>query len=102
MQNPGLFTPVLIESEGKQITGISLAPMAVFPEYQNKGIGTKLVNAGLENLKGLNIPFIIVLGHPNYYPKFGFEIASNYGIKSEYEGAPDEAFMIIILEKLKT
>ena len=42
-----------------------------------------------------------MLGHPNYYPKFGFEIASNYVIKSEYDGVPDEAFMILILNKDK-
>lgn len=96
-----LFTPAIIESASKIIYGMGLAPMAVLPEYQNKGIGSNLVTAGLDRMKKLNIPFIIVLGHPDYYPRFGFEIASKYKINCEYEGVPDEAFMILILDKNK-
>jgi putative acetyltransferase len=96
-----LFTPAVIESKRKQIKGMGLAPMAVIPAYQNKGIGSKLVMAGLEKMKQLNIPFVIVLGHPTYYPKFGFGLASSYGIMCGYDGVPDEAFMILILNKDK-
>jgi len=96
-----LFTPAVIESGEKLISGIGLAPMAVLPEYQNKGIGSILIVAGLEKMKQLNSPFVIALGHPNYYPKFGFELASSYGIMCEYDGVPDEAFMILILNKDK-
>lgn len=96
-----LFTPIVIECIRKQTHGMGLAPMAVIPEYQKKGIGSKLVIAELENMKYLNILYIIVLGHPAYYPKFGFEIASKYNIKSEYDSVPDETFMILILNKDK-
>ena len=49
----------------------------------------------------MQCPFIIVLGHPEYYPRFGFERASLYGIKCQWEGIPDDAFMILWLDKSK-
>lgn len=96
-----LFTPAIIEFGEKSILGTGLAPMAVLTEYQNKGIGSKLIIAGLSEIKRLNISFVVVLGHPNYYPKFGFDAASKYGIICEYDGMPEEAFMILILDKIK-
>lgn len=94
-----LFSPAVIEGQHGVIKGKGLAPMAVLPEMQRKGIGTQLVKAGIENLRGMGGPFIIVLGHPEYYPRFGFEKASLYGIKCQWEGVPDEAFMILWLDK---
>jgi putative acetyltransferase len=91
-----LFTPAKIETEHGVITGSGLAPMAVLPEYQNKGIGSQLVSAGLQILKSVDVPFVLVLGHPEYYRRFGFEKASKYKIFSEYKNVPDEAFMILI------
>jgi putative acetyltransferase len=73
--------------------------MAVLPEYQGKGIGSMLIREGISRLKSKQAPFIIVLGHDTYYPKFGFERASKYGIKCQWDEVPDEAFMIIILDK---
>src|SRR3989339_829496 len=84
-----LFTPAVIESDKNIIRGMGLAPMSVLPAYQNKGIGSKLVREGLEIVKANKTPFVIVLGH------------SKYQIKSEYEGVPDEAFMILILDEEK-
>jgi putative acetyltransferase len=72
--------------------------MAVLPEYQRQGTGSELVRAGIEELASRRCPFVIVLGHPEYYPRFGFGRASRYGIKSEWE-VPDEAFMILILDE---
>ena len=71
--------------------------MAVFPELQSKGIGSKLVKEGLRVIKNTTCPFVIVLGHEKYYPRFGFQWASKYGLKSQWEGIPDEAFMVMIL-----
>lgn len=96
-----LFTPAIVESGTEKIHGIGLAPMAVFPEYQNKGIGSQLVEEGLKIIKEKGFPFVIVLGHPNYYPRFGFVKASIHQIKSEYESVPDEAFMILVFEEEK-
>jgi len=91
-----LFTPVTIQAKERIITGMGLAPMAVLPESQHQGIGSQLVKAGLQVVKKAKYPFVIVLGHPTYYPRFGFVPASRYGIKSEYENIPDEAFMILV------
>ena len=78
---------------------MGLAPMALLPECQNQGIGTQLVNEGLGILKRTECPFVIVLGHKNYYPRLGFKRASKYGLKSQWEGVPDEAFMVLILNE---
>jgi putative acetyltransferase len=93
-----LFTPVTIESTAGTVRGMGLAPMAVLPEYQRQGIGSKLVRSGIEQLKKRQCPFIIVLGHAEYYPKFEFEPASRYGIWSEWE-VEDDAFMILLLNE---
>ena len=80
---------------------MGLAPMAVMPDYQNQGIGSMLVNEGLSQLKEWGYPFVIVLGHPEYYPRFGFKPALLYGLKCQWEGVPDEAFMAVILNEEK-
>lgn len=94
-----LFTPAVIESEYRRLVGTGLAPMAVLPDHQHRAIGAQLVTAGLEAVKRLGHPFVIVLGHPAYYPRFGFVPASRFGIKSEYEMVPDEAFMIRVFDE---
>jgi len=95
-----LFSPAIIEGKQGVIKGMGLAPMAVLPEMQRQGVGARLVINGREYLRQIHFPFIIVLGHPEYYPRFGFELASRYGITSQWEGVPDEAFMILWLDKL--
>jgi putative acetyltransferase len=75
---------------------MGLAPMAVLPNNQRQGIGSKLIEAGLEELKKRNCPLVIVLGYPGYYPKFGFEPASRFGLQCQWE-VPDEAFMALLL-----
>lgn len=94
-----LFTPAVIEAKEKKCWGTGLAPMSVLPEFQRQGIGTKLVQAGLDEIRKTRQPFVIVLGHPEYYPRFGFVRASHYGIVSQWEGVPDEAFMILVLDE---
>jgi putative acetyltransferase len=78
---------------------MGLAPMAVLPDIQHRGIGTQLIRKGIESLRRAHCPFIIVLGHADYYPRFGFEGASAYGVKCQWDGVPDEAFMILWLDK---
>jgi putative acetyltransferase len=92
-----LFTPVVIQSGGRRVTGMGLAPMAVLPDRQRQGIGSALVRRGLEILRARGCPFVVVLGHPEYYPRFGFERASRHGLASQFE-APDAAFMVLILD----
>ncbi|MEN8170633.1 MAG: N-acetyltransferase [Pseudomonadota bacterium] len=97
-----LFTPVELSGYENKLKIMGLAPMAVLSQYQNQGIGSKLVKAGLEYCQSLGYDAVVVLGHPHYYPKFGFIPSVKYGIKSEYE-VPDEVFMILELipESLK-
>lgn len=94
-----LFTPVTIETERGAVRGMGLAPMAVLPERQRRGIGTALVRHGLAALRDRSCPFVVVLGHAEYYPRFGFEPASRHGIRSQWEAVPDEAFMILVVDK---
>ena len=93
-----LFSPATAEWPGSLVEGMGLAPMAVLPEYQRRGVGSLLVREGLTILRAASCPFVIVLGHPEYYPRFGFERASRYGLRSQWEGVPDEAFMILVFD----
>jgi putative acetyltransferase len=77
---------------------MGLAPMAVLPSHQRKGIGSRLVRHGLDHLRQSGCPFVIVLGHPEFYPRFGFEPASTYRLVSQWEGVPDAAFMVAVLD----
>jgi putative acetyltransferase len=94
-----LFTPAIVESDGCRVVGMGLAPMAVLPERQRQGIGSALVQRGLALLRERGCPFVIVLGHPTYYPRFGFERASAHGLSCQWPGVPDEAFMVLILDR---
>ena len=77
---------------------IALAPMAVIPAFQKQGVGSKLIKKGMAKAKELGFDSIIVLGHKDYYPKFGFERASKWNIKCPFK-VPEEAFMAITLTK---
>lgn len=91
-----LFSPVTLSSHpGLCIMG--LAPMAVLPRLQNQGVGSKLVEAGLVRCREIGAVAVVVLGHPEYYPRFGFQPSTRFGIDSEYE-VPEEVFMAMELQ----
>ena len=92
-----LFSPVVIESGGESFAAVGLAPMAVLPEWQNRGVGSLLVKAGLDECRRQGHLAAVVLGHPAFYPRFGFAPASRFGIRSEYDVA-DEVFMAMELQ----
>ena len=94
------FSPVTISSINGFTQGMGLAPMAVLPERQRQGIGSMLVQSGIEAMRERNCPFIIVIGHSEYYPRFGFVSASQYGLSCQWDGVPDEAFMALILDEV--
>lgn len=96
-----LFSPAVISGPQGRVEGMALAPLAVLPAYQRQGIGSRLVEAGLEILRSRSCSFVIVLGYPAYYPRFGFEPASHYGISSQWPGLPDEVFMALVLDKAR-
>ncbi len=93
-----LFTKVNIESNEGSFESLALAPLSVLPDHQNKGIGRALINYGLEIAKNLGYESVIVLGHENYYTKFGFKKASEFDVKPPFE-VPDEAFMALELNE---
>jgi putative acetyltransferase len=92
------FSPVAIEGECEDSLFIlGLAPMAVLPEHQRKGIGSALIQHSLEECARLGCKAVVVLGHPTYYPRFGFIPAKEKGLGCEYP-VPDEVFMVLELE----
>jgi putative acetyltransferase len=91
-----LFTPVVVEGNGPT-TGAGLGPMAVHPLHQGRGVGRAMVGYGLEKLRASGCPFVVVLGHKEYYPRFGFERGSEHGITCSWD-VPDWAFMVMVLD----
>ena len=91
-----MFSPVSLSGHPR-LKLMGLAPMAVTPEHQRKGFGSALVRAGLEQCKQLGFAAVVVLGHPDYYPRFGFSPSSRFGIDSEYE-VPQDVFMALELQ----
>jgi putative acetyltransferase len=93
-----LLTPVIIEAGAGPINGFGLAPMAVLPQYQRRGVGSALVRAGIERLRQTRCPFVVVVGHAEYYPRFGFVPASRHGVRCQWDQLPDEVFMVLVLD----
>ncbi|WLR57522.1 N-acetyltransferase [Mesobacillus subterraneus] len=92
-----LFSIINLVTEQGTVPTLGLAPMAVKPDYQNSGIGSDLVNKGIKTCKALGYQHIFVLDHPNFYPRFGFSPASQFGIDSPFP-VPDEVFMALELK----
>jgi len=92
-----LFHPVLIETKEGNSSVLTMAPMAVSPDVQNKGVGTKLLTHGLNECKRLGHKIVVVIGHPNFFAKFGFIPAIEKGLEIMFP-VPDEAFMVCELE----
>lgn len=89
-----MYSPISVGN----LRGAALGPMAVLPELQRQGIGTKLVEAGNQRIKQGGCPFIIVVGHPEFYPRFGFSPARPRGITCEWD-LPDDVFMVLVLDE---
>lgn len=88
-----LFTKIrIVVDGGPESDSLALAPMGVLPKYQKSGIGSKMIWAGLEVARELGHQSVIVLGHKDYYPKFGFVPAEKWGIGTHYE-VPSDYFM---------
>lgn len=93
-----LFSPMrIIAGDGTGAPAVGLGPVAVLPARQRQGVGSMLVEAGLAECKAAGHEIALVLGHPSYYPRFGFRPAVDYGIKCAYD-VPDDAFMALELE----
>jgi putative acetyltransferase len=92
-----VFYPIAILQDGKKLGTLSLALLSVLPAFQNKGIGSALVKEGLSKAGTLGFKSVIVLGHANYYPRFGFVPVKNFGIKTPFID-PDSVFLALELE----
>jgi putative acetyltransferase len=88
-----MFTRVTLESD-PPVKVLALAPVSVYPAYQKRGIGSALIRRGLAIADERGEPLVVVLGHPEYYPRFGFVPASSLGIESPWPDIPDDAFMV--------
>jgi putative acetyltransferase len=92
-----LFSPVSLRGH-HELKLMGLGPVAVLPRHQREGIGSALVREGLSRCVQLGAHAVVVVGHPQYYPRFGFEAASRYGLRCEYD-VPDDVFMLVELSR---
>lgn len=92
-----LFSPVTLLAH-PELRVAGLAPMAVVPAKQRHGIGSALIQEGLLQCRQRGFDAVVVLGHANYYPRFGFVPASTFGLRSEYD-VPEDVFMALELHQ---
>ncbi|MEW9674115.1 GNAT family N-acetyltransferase [Ammoniphilus sp. 3BR4] len=93
-----LFSKIKIINDNQMTESLALAPVSVLPDYQNKGIGRLLILEALQKAKDMGYHSVVVMGHPEYYPKFGFKKASLWGIKAPFE-VPEDVFMALELRE---
>lgn len=91
------FTPVSVGERPATSRTLGLAPMAVLPEYQCRGIGSQLVRSGLDACRDVGAELVFVLGHPGYYPRFGFQPAAPHGLHY-LDATHDPSFFVLELE----
>lgn len=92
-----LFSPAVLDDDGRETTVAALGPVAVRPSHQRRGIGDALIRAGLGVCREQGYDLAVVLGHSTYYPRFGFRPSRPLGIRWEHD-APEEAFMVMELQ----
>jgi putative acetyltransferase len=90
-----LFSPISIAVAPEKFRGVGLAPVAVLPAFQGMGIGSQLIRQGLDECRRAGYDAVVVLGHRNYYPRFGFLIAASFQLDNEYDAGA--AFMAMEL-----
>jgi putative acetyltransferase len=91
-----LFSPVSIATQGRPLRALGLGPVAVAPDVQRQGIGSRLVESGLEECRRLGYQAVVVVGHPEFYPRFGFRPGRAFGLRSEFD-VPEDVFMVLEL-----
>jgi len=90
-----LFSPVTLPGHD-DVRIVGLAPVAVIPERQRQGVGSALIRRGMETCTQSGVDAIVLVGHPEYYPRFGFQPASRFALRCEYD-VPDDVFMALQL-----
>ncbi len=91
-----LLSAAMLINSNDAMPILTLAPMSVIPEYQGRGIGTRMIECAVKRAENSQFPAIVVLGHSEYYPRFGFVKASDKGILSPFS-VPDEVYMVLEL-----
>lgn len=94
-----LFSPVRLVNGEDSFDLIGLGPVAVDPEHQREGIGSRLINAGLEEIRQAGHAAVVVLGDPAFYERFGFGPAQRYGIRYSDPNVPPKAFQVLELRR---
>jgi putative acetyltransferase len=92
-----LFSEVTVEHAEGETTALSLGPIAVLPDYQSKGIGSAMIEAGHKRGREMGYPFVVLIGHPWYYPRFGYTPARQYGLETIWD-VSDPVFMVCELQ----
>jgi putative acetyltransferase len=93
-----LFSPVTIARANRPLQAVGLGPMAVLPTHQQKGIGSQLLRSALDKCRQLGYDAVVVVGHPEFYSRFGFVPAKQHNLRCGFD-APDEAFMALELQE---
>ncbi|OFX54855.1 MAG: GNAT family N-acetyltransferase [Bacteroidetes bacterium GWB2_41_8] len=88
-----LFTRMQIKNKRETFDSLVLGPVSVLPEFQKQGIGRQLIVAGHQKARELGFQSVILIGHPEYYPRFGYKTASSFGLKVSMELPSDDVFM---------
>jgi putative acetyltransferase len=89
-----LFTAARLEGAPRDVSVAILAPLAVVPDAQRQGVGGSLIEHGMSRLGESGVELVLVLGHPGYYPRHGFEPASRLGLAAPYPISPEDAWMV--------
>ncbi len=92
-----LLTKVLIKNDIQEFTSLALAPVSVLPNYQRKGIGGQLIQSAHQKAKSLGYTSIVLLGHENYYPRFGYQQAHLFGINFPFEAPRENCFVLELI-----
>jgi predicted N-acetyltransferase YhbS len=92
-----LFTPMRIRSDQETFESLVLGPVSVLPEFQKQGIGGELIIAGHQKARELGFQSVILIGHQEYYPRFGYKPASTWRIKTQIPLPSDDVFMAVEL-----
>ncbi|HRB70738.1 MAG: N-acetyltransferase [Flavobacterium sp.] len=93
-----LLTKIVIKAEeGTETTSLALAPVAVLQDFQGKGIGGQLIREGHRIATEMGFGSVILLGHEKYYPKFGYQMTSQYGIRLPFDVPPENCMVIELI-----
>jgi len=93
-----MLSPVVIDGGSSSLRGMGIGPMAVHPDHQRQGVGRALMRQLDTLAREAGWPFVVVLGHPDFYGRFGYVPASRHGIRCTYD-VPDEVFRILVLNE---